>query len=253
MSIIPYYEMDYNTFYTECADIVKILEIIDLPIIGSGSFSKIYKTPLLYNLNEVIVKKVSPYYKSEVSILQYCNHPNIIKYYHHIESKEHLYIFTNRIYGKNLCDILEEDPLPKELIIPIMTQLLETVKYLHENLIMHRDIKLENIMLTDNKITLLDFGFATFFTKYMIFKDICGSLHYISPEMYKENYCYTTDLWSLGIVFYIICSRKFPFDSEEDIMGKEPDYEEIDEEYRDIIKKFLVKHPLLRNSNYKIN
>jgi NIMA (never in mitosis gene a)-related kinase len=153
----------------------------------------------------------------------------------------------------------EEKSLPEELIWTIFVQILSALKYLHENRIIHRDIKSSNILITSsNVVKLADFGLAKLLpSKNDEFEHINstqGSLYYLSPEEAGNNpYSYPIDIWSLGVVLYELMTLKLPFyisSSYSKSVYKqiiEDDFEPIDENYsielREIVSQMLVKEP----------
>lgn len=102
----------------------------------------------------------------------------------------------------------------------IIKQLLEVVSYLHEVGIMHRDIKPENILLDDNSdiplIKLADFGLSKLATPKDIQKLACGTLGYVAPEVLtQKGYNNKVDIWSVGIVTFLMLAGRLPFDHKE--------------------------------------
>lgn len=97
----------------------------------------------------------------------------------------------------------------------IFKQIMIAINYLHDHNIYHRDIKLENILIDINKtkIKIIDFGFSCLAPKNKLLNFFCGTPSYMSPEIInKINYCgYTPDLWSIGVLFYILLYGVFPF------------------------------------------
>ena len=96
----------------------------------------------------------------------------------------------------------------------IFRQLCESLKYCQEHKIVHRDIKLENILLDSNKkIKLIDFGFSIIIPKDKKLSIFCGTPSYMSPEIVskKEYFGFPADIWALGIVLYVILCGSFPF------------------------------------------
>lgn len=107
----------------------------------------------------------------------------------------------------------------------IMKQLLSALVYLHSNNISHRDIKPENFMLLNPNdptcVKMIDFGLSKDFSGSEIMSTMSGSPYYIAPEVFLQNYNMKIDIWSLGVVLYIMLSGKVPFpgNSELEIIG----------------------------------
>ena len=151
------------------------------------------------------------------------------------------------------------------LAAKIMKQLLNAVYYLHTQRIVHRDLKPENIMLTNPpkddvfEIKLIDFGAATNFTPGKKISKFIGTAYYIAPEVLKENYDEKCDVWSCGVILYILLCGYPPFngntnlDIYHNIRTKNPsfngeEWEEISKEAIDLIKNMLNKNPIKRFS-----
>ena len=156
-------------------------------------------------------------------MLSLCNHLNIIKCHNYYETPEKIYLFLEYFDGENLLDILlKEKKLPTQIVLDILQQLLKTICYLQEvHNIVHRDLKLENILvkfLDGNKlqVKLIDFGCARQYKTGEILKNFCGSLFYIAPEVFFNHYNEKCDLWSLGVVAFALLTGKFPFDDKDD-------------------------------------
>lgn len=141
----------------------------------------------------------------------------------------------------------------------IFTQLVGAVSYVHAKQCVHRDLKLENILLDKlGNVKLVDFGFTREYqgsTSYL--QTWCGTVCYSAPEMLKgEKYAgEKVDVWSLGIILYALLCGELPFDEDDEsvtkgmILKDEPRYpEHIPEPAKELIKKLLSKRPLLRPS-----
>ena len=139
----------------------------------------------------------------------------------------------------------------------IFTQLVGAVSYVHSKSCVHRDLKLENILLDKNEdVKLVDFGFTREYsgsTSYL--QTWCGTMCYSAPEMIKgEKYAgEKVDVWSLGIILYALLCGELPFDEEDEsatriqILKEEPKYSDyVPEMAKDLIKKMLSKRPILR-------
>ena len=156
--------------------------------------------------------------KNEINILKQLNNEYIMKLYEEIDTPDYLYLVLEYINGIPLIDILknEEDGFlienrAKKLII----QIIKGIIYLHSQNICHRDIKLENILVMKNDlIKIIDFGFAVKCNKGSYLKVFCGSPSYMAPEVLnKEKYIpYYSDIWSLGVLFFAMLYGRFPFD-----------------------------------------
>ncbi|XP_069569745.1 serine/threonine-protein kinase SIK1 isoform X1 [Brachyistius frenatus] len=152
----------------------------------------------------------------EVQIMKLLNHPHIIKLYQVMETKDMLYIVTEYAKNGEMFDHLtsngrmSEDEARKKF-----WQILAAVDYCHRHHIVHRDLKTENLLLDANmNIKLADFGFGNFYNAREPLSTWCGSPPYAAPEVFegKEYEGPQLDIWSLGVVLYVLVCGSLPFD-----------------------------------------
>ena len=153
--------------------------------------------------------------------------------------------------------LLHHGPIPPEKVQKIFTQLVGAVSYVHNMSCVHRDLKLENILLDKNEsVKLCDFGFTREYEgKLSYLQTFCGTVCYSAPEMLKgEKYAgEKVDVWSLGIILYALLTGELPFDDDDEmatkhkILSQEPEYPEfIPQDAKALIVQLLSKRPLLR-------
>ncbi|KAJ6250090.1 kp78a-related [Anaeramoeba flamelloides] len=147
------------------------------------------------------------------------NHKNIIKLYDIFEDQKNIYIVTEYVDGCELVDFLINNPkLKLGVIKSIFKQIVKGVGYCHNLKIVHRDLKLENILIDKNfQIKIIDFGLSNFIeNKSQLLQTYCGSPSYTSPEILQRiEYDGTkSDVWSLGVILYALFVGKLPFNSE---------------------------------------
>lgn len=162
------------------------------------------------------------------------------------------------ITGEELYDyLLRHGKLPVDKVQKTFTQLVGAVAYVHQQHCVHRDLKLENILLDKHEnVKLLDFGFAREYegkTNYL--QTFCGTICYSAPEMLKgEKYAgEKVDVWSLGIILYALLCGELPFDDDDDdvtrrkILSEDPKYSDsIPPEAMSLLKQLLSKRPFPR-------
>ena len=235
--------------------------------LGSGTFSKVKLGTHIPTSEKVAIKILDKIkikdendlerINREIAILKKLRHKNIAQLYETIISENHIYIIMEYIPGKDLFHYINSQKtkkLSKKTSSKIFRQLINTLEYIHKLGIVHRDIKPENILLTLDKsnIKLVDFGLSNVYNygEYLI--TACGSPCYAAPEMIKglPYKGAKSDLWSVGVVLYIMLIGKLPFD-DEDIKIlykkiKDGEYSipnDLDECCKDIIKNILEVDP----------
>jgi calcium-dependent protein kinase len=159
---------------------------------------------------------------SEMTLLSKIHHPSIISLYEVFLSHGNYYVVMEYCKGGSIVDIISKIRRKSEaIVVNIMQQLLSALSYLHANNIVHRDIKLENIVFLDNvsegqnefiPIKIIDFGSAVQ-TKYKIVQNypIAGTLPYLAPEVLKGLLSERSDIWSSGVLMIILLTGVSPF------------------------------------------
>jgi len=225
---------------------------IILHTIGKGEFGKV---KLAYDPNkdlEVAIKFIkrsnitSPQKQAklerEINILQNLNHPHIVRLYDVIETEKYIGIVMAYANGGELFEYISDNQyLSEEESAKFFIQLLDGVQYLHSRHIVHRDLKLENLLL-DQKgdIVITDFGFANNSRKNPsgLLSTSCGSPCYAAPELViNDNYVgEAADIWSCGIILYAMLCGYLPFDDDPN----NPDGENLDLLYKYILESQLT-------------
>lgn len=195
------------------------------------------------------------------------DHPNIIKLYEIFEDKKYYYLVTEHLTGGELFDKITDEEFFEEFTesdaANIMEQLFSSINYLHSNDVVHRDLKPENLLLEKTvgtealggkekfKIKIIDFGTATIYKKGQTLEERYGTPYYIAPEVLRENYNEKCDIWSLGVIMYVLLCGYPPFNGNTDKeiinavkLGKytldEAEWDEISQEAKDLIRKTLT-------------
>ena len=154
---------------------------------------------------------------NEINILMKMDHPNIVKIFEFYNSPTHFYLITEYCEGGCLFDLIQSNgPFTEIQASYIMHQLFSVVNYCHKMKIIHRDLKPENILVNKNengfvKIKICDFGTSLCFKRGEIQDKIVGSIYYIAPEVLKKKYNSKCDLWSCGVIMYILLTALPPF------------------------------------------
>ena len=169
---------------------------------------------ILYKLNETMVGKLilhgDPY--KEVSIMRRVSGcPNVIKLLGECNVDGRTLIVQS-YGGRDLFSIVNDIVD----VQPIMFQVASAVEYLHDLHVVHRDIKLENIVFDGRVARLIDFGLSCeLFCGNRYCNNVVGTIHYIPPEMFQRKRAYDvykSDVWSVGILFYALINKNFPFE-----------------------------------------
>jgi len=233
-------------------------------LIGKGSFGKVYlATHKLTNGSKVVLKsanKEDSNLAREIHHHRQFVHPHIARLYEVIVTETLVWLVLEYCPGDELYNyLLEHGKLPVEKVQRIFAQLVGAVCYVHQQSCVHRDLKLENILLDKNEnVKLCDFGFTREYEgKANYLQTFCGTICYSAPEMLKgEKYAgEKVDVWSLGVILYALLCGELPFDDDDDsvtrskILTEEPPYPDtIPADALSLLKVLLSKRPLIRPS-----
>lgn len=201
--------------------------------VGAGSFASVYSAVHLKTGRDVAIKVVSkarlleddcPIHciENEIAIMKKLDFPLIAAYIDHFEDSSCHYIVLEHAQGISLFEKLEDGPvLMEDCARNYFAQLLLTFDYLHNRAqVAHRDIKPDNIMIDAyDRIKVIDFGLSKDFTGGTgMFTTACGSIEYASPEMVSGRpYTIKSDLWSLGVVLYVMVTGMLPFTDQNEV------------------------------------
>lgn len=270
----------FNDFYLEITS-PKISQIGNYKIIkeiGEGAFGKAYlATHILLNINVVLKCGLidDPNIVREIYYHKQLKHKNIVSLYEVIKTENHLWIALEYCQGGELYYyIYEKKRLELDECRNIFFQIVLGVKYVHSLNLSHRDLKLENILLADQKRTIVkltDFGFIREFNPQSrkFLSTICGTTVYMAPELLTgQKYSgFVIDIWSMGVILYTMLNGMLPFDDDDEmkiqhkVINTEPMfYDHVPIDVNQLISKMLLKDPNQRpslneilNSSYLID
>lgn len=243
--------------------------------LGKGSYGSVYLATHRATGDERAVKvmnvdRVTSYYlrklHTEISILKEVDHPNIIKLQEVFFGRRSVYLVTDLCRGGELFELLSSGKnqgfvFREDRAASLLTDMLRAVKYLHLKGIVHRDLKLENFLFEGDSSTshlvLIDFGLSKHVDSGERMKQRVGSCYYTAPEVLNGDYDFQCDLWSLGVICYMLLSGTPPFG------GKTPDeihdstltksvafpdrtFKHVSPVAVDFLSRLLVKDPTLR-------
>lgn len=181
--------------------------------IGKGAYGRVYKGLDLDNGDFVAIKQVSleniaqedlNIIMQEIDLLKNLNHKNIVKYLGSLKTKSHLHIILEYVENGSLANIIKPNkfgPFPESLVAFYIAQVLEGLVYLHEQGVIHRDIKGANILITkEGLVKLADFGVATKLTEADVnTHSVVGTPYWMAPEVIEmSGVCAASDIWSVG-------------------------------------------------------
>ena len=184
----------------------------------------------------------------EVEILSKLSHPNIMQIYEVFNDKTNFYIVSEFCQGGELFDaISKKGSFSENEAARIMKQVLSAICYSHQNNIVHRDLKPENILLDDKgsdlTIKIIDWGCAKSFKKNEKMTNADGTPYYIAPEVLEGNYDEKCDVWSCGVILYIMLCGYPPFNGETDddilVAVKKGKYDFPKEEWSSVSKEAI--------------
>jgi len=240
--------------------------------IGHGAFGKVNialhvasgRLVAIKSFNKKNLKKknAKQKIKNEIEMLSRLRHPFINQILDSFETDTHIFIVVEYICGDLLGFIRKRGKLSETVSKIIFKQLIEGLKYIHRKKIVHRDIKLDNILIDlTNTIKICDFGVSRKISPDEVMHEHCGTPAYIAPEIF-ENQGYTgfqCDVWSAGVTLYYILGGVQPFrassikDLEQKvILGEFESIDEISDEANDLIKLMLKTDPKKRINVDKI-
>uniref|UniRef100_A0A7S3V3K9 non-specific serine/threonine protein kinase n=1 Tax=Aplanochytrium stocchinoi TaxID=215587 RepID=A0A7S3V3K9_9STRA len=235
--------------------------------LGEGQYATVYKAYQKETGKEVAVKvinkkKLSPSDKKalelEIQVLEDIDHPHIVKLIESFDQKKELLLVLELVKGGELFDrIVARSSYSERDAATAISVICRALKYLHSKKIVHRDLKPENLLLVnetdDTNIKIADFGFAAYTEKEL--DDGCGTLVYVAPEVLRgHGYKTQPDMWSLGIISYILlCGYPPFFDNEQDKLARKivkgkykfrhEDWDGISDEAKSFVRGLIKRDP----------
>lgn len=243
---------------------VKMSDFGHLLKVKAGKYGKVYKAEYKKTNKIYALKMVPIKYKDIIeqgfTVSSILNHENIMKTYgyfiHAAENgKDYIVSVLEYVNGVNLMTYYTDNNnrTINQNLPTIILQILDGLKYLCENEIVHRDLKLENIVITrDCKVKIVDNDFAITNDK-IVPNDVCGTLYYIPPEVFKnKGYNTQFDMWSLGIIIYYLLTGQYPFDGddrqdlEDAILNTNAYIDDLPILYQRLLRGLFQRNPELR-------
>lgn len=204
----------------------------------------------------------------EFQLLKNIDHPHIIRIYEIYNDQKNFYLITEYCEGGDIFSMIQKAANFNEKIASrIIKQVVNAILYCHENGIVHRDIKSDNILFLQNDINspvkLIDFGISVRFEKNTKLREKTGTVLYIAPEVINGSYDEKCDIWSCGVLMYTMLSGLPPFygTSRKEVMAKikkgkfsfkSKFWNLISAEAKDLIEKMLTYNPEERPTCWQI-
>ncbi|XP_009759436.1 calcium-dependent protein kinase 28-like isoform X2 [Nicotiana sylvestris] len=244
-------------------------------LLGHGQFGYTYVATHKSNGDRVAVKRIEKNkmvlpiavedVKREVKILKALSgHENVVQFNNAFEDDNYVYIVMELCEGGELLDRIlakKDSRYAEKDAATVVRQMLKVAAQCHLHGLVHRDMKPENFLFKspkeDSPLKATDFGLSDFIRPGKKFQDIVGSAYYVAPEVLKRRSGPESDVWSIGVITYILlCGRRPFWDKTEDGIFKEvlrnkPDFRRkpwptISNSAKDFVKKLLVKDPRAR-------
>ncbi|CAG9316326.1 unnamed protein product [Blepharisma stoltei] len=239
-----------------------------IKILGHGHFGTVREAIRLhqstrqqkYAIKSIPISKIHSIdvLKNELEILQQADHPNIIKLFQCYEDSNYVHLVMELCTGGDLLeDFLRKGVLDEETAAKWLEKICSAVTYLHNLHICHRDIKPENFLLTtrlpDAELKMIDFGLSTKFSEdQKELHSVVGTPYYLAPEVINKNYGVECDVWSIGIMMYLLLGGYVPFTGDnhhevfdkilhEELVFRHERWELISNDAKDLLSQMLTK------------
>ncbi|OIW21817.1 hypothetical protein TanjilG_11552 [Lupinus angustifolius] len=212
---------------------------------------------------KLLIEKDYEDVRREVQIMHHlAETPNVVKIHGTYEDSSSVHLVMEFCEGGELFDrILTKGHYSEREAAKLMKTVVEVVETCHSLGVMHRDLKPENFLFDsvqeDAKLKAIDFGLSVFYQPGATRNDAAGSLYYIAPEVLQKNYGPEMDVWSAGVILYILLCGDLPFQTRTEISGgelkfqKEP-WPSISDSAKDLIRKMLDRNPKTRLTAHEV-
>lgn len=220
---------------------------------SNGRSSKVYKAFSVEMNREVVLKVIDKKYtigaQNEVNILSTISNSSVPRLYEYIHTKKYHIIVMDLCNGQELFSVVNGKAVELTTLKTIFTDIAKTMASIHKNRIVHRDLKLENIIIGKfNYINIVDWGMAMVLpigTDNCINNKISGTKYYISPEVLDGGrICFANDVWAFGVMIMICLKNIEPFLTIEDVFKMRPIYDGIPVDIISMLKKIFVPYTI---------
>jgi calcium-dependent protein kinase len=248
----------------------KITEFYDIDQrkLGEGSYGSVSKCVSKATKMSRAVKSISKAqmknldrFKQEIAIMKIMDHPNIIRLFESFEDHRNIYLVMELSTGGELFDrIIDAGHFTEAQAACVMQHMFRAIYYMHENHICHRDLKPENFLFQNKEpiekcqLKVIDFGLACKFTVGQVLTTKAGTPYYVAPQVLAGKYDQSSDLWSLGVIMYVVLCGYPPFygETDADVLGKvrlgnfsfnAADWKSVTEDAKNLIRMLLKMNP----------
>eukprot|EP01017_Pseudomicrothorax_dubius_P002737 TRINITY_DN10205_c0_g1_i2.p1 TRINITY_DN10205_c0_g1~~TRINITY_DN10205_c0_g1_i2.p1 ORF type:complete len:620 (+),score=120.06 TRINITY_DN10205_c0_g1_i2:131-1990(+) len=239
-------------------------------LLGKGGFAKCYEitnhetkrllAAKIICKSTLIKTRARQKLISEIKIHRSLNHSNVVQFEHVFEDQDNVYILLEMCSNQTLNELIKRRKRLAEIEVQsYVSQIISGLKYLHANRVIHRDLKLGNLFLSEKmELKIGDFGLATKLELEGERKrTVCGTPNYIAPEILenKNGHSYEVDIWSLGVIIYALLIGKPPFETPDVKTTYKkirmnnfsfPDHVPISDSAKNLITRILVLDPTQR-------
>mmetsp|Transcript_2388 Transcript_2388/g.7141 ORF Transcript_2388/g.7141 Transcript_2388/m.7141 type:complete len:507 (-) Transcript_2388:218-1738(-) len=193
-----------------------------------------------------------------------CGHKNIVEVYGTYEDRDFVYIVLELCDGGDMFDhLIAKGRYSEKDSSDLCRAMLTAVRHCHEKGVVHRDLKPDNFLFDcreqEPTLKTADFGLSCFHQEGAIQRQPCGTPTYIAPEVIKKEYNEKADIWSIGVILYIMLSGKMPFYGKNDLLClkstlrgqynfKDPNWRTVSQEAKNVVKLMLTYNPARRPS-----
>mmetsp|Transcript_3923 Transcript_3923/g.10908 ORF Transcript_3923/g.10908 Transcript_3923/m.10908 type:complete len:507 (+) Transcript_3923:86-1606(+) len=241
---------------------------LDRKKLGEGSYGSVCKAKKKDTNVKRAVKTISKAqmknvdrFKQEIAIMKMMDHPNIIKLFESFEDHRNIYLVLELCAGGELFDrIIESGHFTEVQAAILMQQIVRAIYYMHENHVCHRDLKPENFLFTTkdsiekNTLKIIDFGLSCKFEPGQVLTTKAGTPYYVAPQVLAGKYDQLSDMWSVGVIMYVMLCGYPPFFGETDaeVLSKvrlgnfsfnAADWKNISEDAKNLIRFLLKMNP----------
>ncbi|XP_032740853.1 myosin light chain kinase family member 4 isoform X1 [Rattus rattus] len=268
----PAAPFDHRIVMAKHAAVDSLYSVSKSEILGGGRFGQVHKCEekatglkLAAKVIKIRGAKDKEDVKNEISVMNQLDHVNLIQLYDAFESKHDIILVMEYVEGGELFDrIIDENCNLTELdTILFVKQICEGIRYMHQMYILHLDLKPENILCVNRdakQIKIIDFGLARRYKPREKLKVNFGTPEFLAPEVVNYDFVsFATDMWSLGVITYMLLSGLSPFLGDNDaetltnILAcrwdlEDEEFQDISEEAKEFISKLLIKEKSWRIS-----